>query len=346
MDKTIITVTGATGYIASWIVRDLLQEGHEVRITVRDKSNTAKYQHLLDIAKTTSGSLNIYEADLMKEGSFDAAISGAVYVMHTASPFVLNDKDDPQKNLVDPAVKGTKTVLDSVNKSKSVKRVVLTSSLAAIYGDNIDLINKGTKVLDETIWNTSSSLHNGAYSYSKTEAEKAGWAMMKAQDSWDLVTIHPGFVLGPSLTKRKDSTSINTLLRVLTGELRTGVPDLGFIFSDVRDISKGHLKAAFTEDANGRYIIANEAGNLLDIARIISDTFGDKYRVPKRMIPKWLIWLISPTLGLTRKYVTNNIGYEISADHSRSLADLDMTYHSLKETIIDHVSQLEADKLI
>ncbi|MDA3845852.1 MAG: NAD-dependent epimerase/dehydratase family protein [Vallitaleaceae bacterium] len=346
MDKSIITITGATGYIASWIVHDLLKTGHEVRITVRNKSQVEKYQHLLDIEKESEGKLVVYEADLLKEGSFDEAVSGADYVMHTASPFLLDDKNDPQKNLVDPAVNGTKNVLGAVNRSGSVKRVVLTSSLAAIYGDNKDMVDQGLSTLDETIWNTTSTINNGAYSYSKTEAEKAAWAMMKEQKDWSLVTIHPGFVLGPSLTKRIDSTSINTVLRILHGEISIGSPDLAFIFSDVRDISKGHILAAFTEKANGRYIIANESGNLLTLGKIIGAAYGDTYKVPKRLVPKWLVWLIAPTIGFTRLYVKNNIGYPISCDNSKSKKELGMTYHMLKETIIDHVEQLKNDELI
>ncbi len=218
MKKNIVTVTGGTGYIASWIVKDLLELGHTVRITVRDKSNIGKYQHLLDIEKNSTGTLEVFEANLLSSGSFDNAVKGANYVIHTASPFFLDDKGDTKAKLIDPAVNGTKNLLESVNKSSSVKRVVLTSSLAAIYGDNQDMVNQNLETLDESIWNTTSSLTHNAYSYSKTMAEKAAWEMQKQQDSWDLVTIHPGFVMGPSLTKRVDSTSINTILRIVRGE--------------------------------------------------------------------------------------------------------------------------------
>jgi nucleoside-diphosphate-sugar epimerase len=239
MDKSVITVTGGTGYIASWIVSDLLQEGHKVRITVRNKSDFLKYQHLLDLEGKTEGELSVFEADLLSPGSFDAAVKGADYVMHTASPFFLDDGGDPQKNLVDPAVKGTKNVLEAVNRSASVKRVVLTSSIAAIYGDSREMNDRGLASLDETIWNESSSLRRNAYSYSKTEAEKAAWEMVKKQAEWDLVTIHPGFVLGPSLTKRIDSTSIGTLLRILRGEIKSGAPL-------IEAISPGDLSFATT----------------------------------------------------------------------------------------------------
>lgn len=346
MTKKIVTVTGGTGYIASWIVKYLLSDGHIVRITVRDKSSTDKYQHLVDIAKNLTGELQIYQADLLTENSFDKVIEGADYVMHTASPFFIDDGADAQKKLVDPAVKGTLNVLSSVNKADSVKRVVLTSSIAAIYGDNIDMQHQGLQQFDETNWNTTSSVKHNAYSYSKTEAEKAAWALAGKQDEWDLVTIHPGFVLGPSLTKRKDSTSITTLLRLVNGEFKAGSPDLEFVFSDVRDIAQGHIRAAFTETAKGRYIIANETGNLLDLGEIISATYQGKYKVPKRIIPKWLIWIVAPAIGLTRKFVINNIGLPIKMDNRRSINELNMQYRSLETTINDHVEQLQCDGLI
>ncbi len=346
MKKAIVTVTGGTGYIASWIVNDLLQQGHNVRITVRDKVNTEKYQHLLDIAEKSSGTLSVYEADLLTNGSFYESVNGADYVMHTASPFFLDDKGDTQAKLINPAVNGTKNLLESVDRTSSVKRVVLTSSIAAIYGDNIDLYNKNLETIDESIWNESSSLTHNAYSFSKTLAEKAAWEMAEKQNVWDLVTIHPGFVLGPSLTKRIDSTSINTLLRILKGDLKSGAPDLEFIFSDVRDISKGHILAAFEPKAKGRYIIANESGNLLSLGKIIEKEYPQTYNVPKKQIPKWFVWILAPAIGFTRKYVKNNIGFPLKANNSRSIKELKIKYNSLEKTVLDHVEQLKRDNLI
>lgn len=343
--KSIVTVTGGTGYIASWIVHDLLKSGANVRITVRNKAKIEQYEHLLEIEKNSSGTLTVFEADLLIKGSFDEAVRGADIVMHTASPFVLNDKDDPLHNLVVPAVEGTKNVLESVNRSESVKRVVLTSSVAAIYGDNKDMTDAGLSALTEEHWNSTSSVHHNAYSFSKTEAEKAAWEVVKQQQRWDLVTINPGFVLGPSLTKRVDSTSIQTMLRILHGELAIGSPELNFAFSDVRDIAKAHLLAAYNDRAQGRYIIAKEHGNLMTLGQLIDKSFPGKYKTPKRVVPKWLVWIIAPTIGFTRLFVKNNIGYPLKCDCTKSVKELGMTYYSLERTVVDHVEQLIKDKL-
>lgn len=346
MSKAIVTVTGGSGYIASWIIHDLLQEGHEVRTTVRDKSKVEKYKHLLALEEQSPGTLRVYEANLTHEGSFDEAVAGAQIVIHTASPFFLDDKNDPQKKLIDPAVEGTKNVLNAVNKSETVTRVVLTSSLAAIYGDNQDLHNSRMGALNEEMWNTTSTLKHNAYSLSKTEAEKVAWAMEKEQLRWRLVTIHPGFVLGPSLTTRKDSTSIETLLRMLRGDISMGAPELSFIYSDVRDVARGHVLAAFSLEAKGRYIIANEAGDLLDLSRIIEKNYPAQYKLPKRYVAKWILWIIAPTIGFSRTYVTKNVGYPLVCDHSKSVKDLKIQYIPLEKTVVDHIEQLKRDKLI
>ena len=129
IDKTTpILVTGGTGYLASWIIKQLLDEGLNVRATVRNKSNTEKNKHLMKLGDEGKGTLELYEADLLKEGSFDQAMSKCEVVFHTASPFQMFGIKDPQKELIDPALKGTKNILASENKTQSVKRVVLTSS--------------------------------------------------------------------------------------------------------------------------------------------------------------------------------------------------------------------------
>ena len=137
--KTNILVTGGTGYIASWVIKFLLEEGHQVHATVRDLKNEEKNRHLWKLNEENNGELNLFEADLLQEGSFDEAMEGVEYVIHMASPFQVYGIKDPQKQLIEPALQGTRNVLNSANKSDNVKRVVLTSSIAAIYGDNSDI---------------------------------------------------------------------------------------------------------------------------------------------------------------------------------------------------------------
>ncbi len=149
-----VMITGATGYVAGWIVKKLLDEGLTIHAPVRDPENAEKLEYLNKIAENTPGTIKFYKADLLDEGSYAEAMAGCQIVFHTASPFKI-DVADPQKELIDPAKLGTRNVLEEVNRTPSVERVVLTSSCAAIYGDNADLQKTQKGIFTEDIWNTS-----------------------------------------------------------------------------------------------------------------------------------------------------------------------------------------------
>ncbi|KAK9809557.1 hypothetical protein WJX73_001526 [Symbiochloris irregularis] len=164
----VAVVTGASGFVATQLIKQLLEKGYTVRGTVRSVKNRRKIESLQTLAEALPGNLELREADLMQRGSFDEAIAGADYVFHTASPYFAT-ADDPQRDLVDPSVKGTTNVLGSVSKSKStIKRVIMTSSVAAV---NItgEKPSKGDRFTEED-WNTGSSLTHEPYRYSKAGA--------------------------------------------------------------------------------------------------------------------------------------------------------------------------------
>jgi len=253
-----ILVTGSSGYIASWIVKLLLDKGHTVHAMVRDVNALDAMGHLNKIAEGSSGKLVLFEADLLKEGSFDAAMEGCELVMHTASPYSVDPKMDPDA-FIQPALDGTRNVLNSVNKTSTVKRVVLTSSVAAILGDTRDVQGYAGGIATEENWNTTSSLTHLPYSYSKTLAEKLAWEMVKAQDRWDLITINPSFVFGPSLSKRKGMPTMDFLSLLADKRSAMGAVPFNFGIVDVRDVAEAHVKAGFIPDANGRHILTNQA---------------------------------------------------------------------------------------
>lgn len=200
--------------------------------------------------------------------------------------------------------------------------------------------------MTEEVWITTSNIDNQPYAYSKTLAEKEAWEIQKKQDRWDLVTINLGFVLGPSLIKRTDSTSINTVIQLSDGSFKSGAPELWFGIVDVCDVAKAHIKAGFTPEAKGRYITSNELATYFDMGNILKAEFRSKYPFPKRKAPKLLMWLVTPKVGVTRKFVSNNVGIPLKIDNSKSKAELGMEYIPLKQTLYEQFQQLLDDHLV
>ena len=339
-------LTGGTGYLASWIVKMLLDDGINVHATVRDPNNEFKVEHLRSIAEKSAANLKLFQANLLEPGSFDEATIDCELIIHTASPFSITNVNNPQQELIRPAQEGTINVLESANRSSTAKRVVLTSSVVSIYGDNVDIKTAPGGIFNENQWNQTSSPDHRPYPYSKTIAEKEAWKIAGEQEQWDLVVINPGWILGPSLSKRVDSASIKTMIQFGDGTYKSGVPELWNGMVDVRDVAKAHIKAGFTPEANGRHILVSEEATLLDLGKILRKNFGDQYPFPTKEPPKPLFWLISPMFGFTRKWVTKNVGCKISFDNSYSKESLGITYMPLDQTVKDHFQQILDDGLL
>ncbi|CBI40609.3 hypothetical protein VitviT2T_020109 [Vitis vinifera] len=192
----VVCVSGASGYIASWLVKLLLEQGYYVRATVRNPNDTKKTGHLLalDGAKER---LHLFKADLLEEGSFDSVVDGCDGVFHTASPAAL-EVTDPQADLIDPALKGTMNVLRSCAKIPSVKRVVVTASMATVVANGKPLT---PDVLVDESWFSDPVFFQETkqwYMLSKTLAEEASWKFAK-ENGMDMVVMNPGWVIGPVL---------------------------------------------------------------------------------------------------------------------------------------------------
>jgi len=251
MSNKVAVVTGAAGYVGTWVVRKLLDHGgYTVRGTVRSIANSQEFQRVFP-------SVQLFEAALLSEGSFDQAFTGASVVFHVASPFQVMGVTDPQAELIDPAVKGTLNVLRSVERSPSAKRVVLTSSTAAMEHQQ-----PPAYVFSEKDWNTSATIETMPYPLSKTLAERAAWHFVEGADKhFDLVAVNPSVILGPILTARPDGVSINTVAAFLKGAfLEHGVPPFKIGVVDVRDVAQLQVLIAETPDAEGRHVISSPEG--------------------------------------------------------------------------------------
>ncbi len=334
-----VLVTGASGYVAGWIVHDLLAAGLTVHAAVRDPSNSAKTAHLTAMANASAGTLKLFQADLLTPGSYREAMKNCKTVFHTASPFSINVKD-PQADLIDPAVKGTANVLQQAAQSDSVTRVVLTSSCAAIYADAADCAAAPNGTLNEDIWNTTASLDHQPYSLSKTLAEKEAWRLAETQAQWDLVVLNPSLVIGPATNPNPTSESFRILRQLGGGAMKTGAPRAGFGVVDVRDLAQAHLAAAFTPQAKGRHIISAHNTDLLELGLALQEKFGANHPLPKRALPKWLVWLVGPFSGFSRKFVARNVNHPWRADNSKARLAFDLGYRPLQASIEDMFQQM------
>lgn len=287
------------------------------------------------------GKLTLFEADLLLPGSFDAATKGCSVVYHVASPFFLEEQiKDGRKEVVEPALKGTQHVFEAVRRTESVKLVVMTSTVGAIFGDYADVMQMKDKILSEEYFNTTSTVTHNAYHYSKVLAEKEAWKIYDAQGSsqrWKLVTINPGLVLGPSLSPYSESGSLFLLDELIRGFLFFGVPDLWFTTVDVREVAKAHIRAANNPDSRGRYILAErQMTSFVRFSRTLRMLHHNSWWLPKHTIPNFLVRLVGPIFGLSQKWMGLNLAVRFDVDNHRSIEELDIVYRPLEETLADH----------
>lgn len=341
-----VLVTGGNGYIASWLVRRLLDRGFDVHATVRDTSDPARTDHLRATARGRPGTLSLFDADLLQAGGFERAMAGCDLVFHTASPLIVRDVVDPVRDLVEPATHGTRNVLEAVNRTRSVRRVVLTSSIVAIYGDAADLEGIGADRFDESHWNSTSNAHHQPYSYSKTLAEQLAWEIAGRQNRWDLVAVNPGLVLGPGLSRHTSAEGVLVMRDFGNGYYRFGAPELEFAIVDVRDVAQGHLRAGLLPGARGRHILVSETLNLIEIASILRNHFGDGYPFPRQTVSKAVALMLAPRRRIPQAVARRNIGYPLRFDNRYARDALGITFRPAAESIVDHFRQLLDDGLV
>ncbi len=330
-----VCVTGASGFIAAHIVRQLLVQGYSVRGTVR--KSPKNYPFLLGLPGA-SERLELVEADLLSNGAYDRAIEGCDYVMHTASPYQINVKN-PQTDLVDPAVNGTETVLESCLKSAGVKRVIFTSSIAAITDEA-----ESNKVFTEQDWNTMSSLERNPYHYSKTLAERAAWDfIMRKRPKFDLVAINPFMVIGPSLGPSLNTS--NQIIRDILMGVYPGIMDINWGFVDVQDVAKAHILAMETDTASGRYLCSGEAMNMKTLIALLTSSGFATYSLPKINLSGKAGTLLMKALSFTQPrdtgvYIRTNLGRTMRYDNAKIKRELGISFKPAKESIIEAVKDM------
>ncbi|KAI7750173.1 hypothetical protein M8C21_019307, partial [Ambrosia artemisiifolia] len=262
-----VCVTGASGFVASNLVKLLLQRGYSVKASVRSPNNPAKTEHLLKLDGAKER-LHLFKADLLEDGSFDAAINGCDGVFHTASPF-FSAISDPQTELIEPAVKGTLNVLGSCSKASSVKRVVVTSSLAAVA---FNARPKSPEVVIDETWFSDPDFCKEMklwYVLSKTLAEHAAWKFAE-EKGMDIVTINPGMVIGPLLQPTLN-TSAESIAKLLNGSETYSNSSLAWV--NVTDVANAHIQAFEIPSASGRYCLVESVLHNSELVQILKKLY-------------------------------------------------------------------------
>jgi len=319
MSGRLVCVTGASGFIASWLVKLLLDRGYVVRATVRDLGNPEKTKHLhaLEGAKER---LQLVKANLLEEGTFDAAVDGCEGVFHTASPFYTSIKD-PQAEMLDPAVKGTTNVLNACAKASSVKRVIVTSPVAAVIFNSRP---RSPGVVDETWFSDAEYCKQtkGWYQLSKTLAEETAWKFAK-EKGIDVVTINPAMVIG-TLLQPTLNTSCAAILQIMNGS--STYPNATFGWVSVKDVAKAHILAFEVPSANGRYLLVERVAHLSEIVKILSKLY--------------------PGCALPTKCADDNPFVPTYTVSKEKIEKLGLNYTPIEEALRDTVESLKEKKLL
>jgi nucleoside-diphosphate-sugar epimerase len=263
-----VAVTGASGFIGAHIVYVLLERGYTVHACVRNKDDT-KHQFLLDLEKSINGSnLQLFSAELLNAGAYDAAFAHVDAVIHAAAVLFISDSQDPQKDMVEPSTQGTLNVLSSIDKYSSIKHYVHTSSVAAVAN-----MAKGA-TYDESDW-SDVPIELDPYTYAKTEGEKVVWKATKGKP-YTVSCINPTMVFGRSLSKPHTKASPYVFRQALLGN---AYPNTAMSVVDVHDVAIAHVEAMIRPEADGKRFIIDGDEETLGVNAVIKEA--------ERMFPQY-----------------------------------------------------------
>lgn len=318
---TKVFVTEASGFIAKHILRELLEKGYEVRASIRSDGRKAEIEALFPEANIEFAYL-----DLIKDEGWDDAMRGCDVLMHTASPFPMGEPKDPQ-SLIRPAVDGTLRALRAA-KATGMKRVILTSSCAAIYKDASKAKNAPS---DERNWTSVEDQSVGAYEASKTLAEKAAWDFVAENPEMALTTINPGGVFGPSMD-RNYGTSLEIVEQMMTGKVPVA-PPMELPLVDVRDVAKMHVAAIDLDEAKGqRFAAASNTLRFVEIGQVLKE-WDARLKAPTRELPQWLVKIIGrfvPDL----KPILANLGRNLAVSGKKAERTFGFKFIPAEEALI------------
>ena len=354
-EAELVLVTGAAGFVASWIILGCFQRGFRVRGTVRNIQDEKKTQHLVDLARQFNGYIEFIEADLLSDSGWDAAVADCPYIFHVACPVPLVEPKNPD-DVIKPAVDGTLRVLRAASRQVALpKRVVLTSSVTAMaFG-----VSCRKKVFTDTDWTcvNNPKYPLTAYPLAKTLAEKAAWdflAGLSPTRRFEMVSVNPTFAVGPMLSTNNCS-SATIMRKILTAEI-PGLCNMTFDMVSVIDVARVHLLVLTHPQAAGkRFLVQSTQISMQDMALVLKEEFSPHGYTPSTtVVPDWILRAVAlggdlevksvvPILGVTRVYDTNNmrtvLGFQPRTDVDAKGLILEMVYAGLHAGVIPDKSK-------
>ncbi len=290
MSEPLVLVTGASGYVATHIVQQLLEAGYKVRGTVRSLQNEKKVGPLRSLCPAAQHNLELTEADLLDPDCWIKAVRGCSYVLHLASPVSVNWEDyGKDEDFIKPAVEGTLSVLRACRDVGGVRRVVVTSSQIAVANYTMD-----SRLYTDSDWADPKATPK-AYNRSKILSEKAAWDFMSSLPgehcSFDLVSIVASAAVGPLIGSHGSPST--EIARILLEKLYPVLIRLCINVIDVRDVALAHIRAMELPQASGkRFLVTGENLWVQEIAVLYSREFAKYgYNVPTRVVPWFILWI-------------------------------------------------------
>ncbi|MCG7550587.1 SDR family NAD(P)-dependent oxidoreductase [Pseudoalteromonas sp. Of7M-16] len=338
-----VCVTGASGYLGTHVVAELLSQGYRVIASVRDvTSEGARYLQQLAQAHGAD-TLEVMRADFTVPNSLDAALASSDFLIFCAATTALgftSDVDVPHTHQ-DANIIGTDHMLQSVKRCTGLKKVIYSSSMAAVFRSDV----ADDHLYDESDWNNDNKANSEPYFYSKTQAEQ----LLKSQYETDtpgalptLIRFNPSVLMGPFTAKAHQESSIS-ILRNLLDARASGCPRLYYSIADVRDVARIYVDALRNPAATGRYLLPGKSISLLGIAAVVAQHFPE-YKMPSRELKDAMVYaLAAHNTGLTTAYLDKFLGIEHRFDDSKLKRDFCDPYRiDLAQTIIDSVSAIRA----
>lgn len=271
-------IIGGSGFIGSYITKIFLEEGFKVKVSSTDINNKSKYEHLQTL--TNAENLEVCALDVRDVKMVEEFVKGCNILVHAGTPFQLDIKD-PQTELFEPTVQGTRNFLEAISKSKDLKKVVIIASVAA-WNTSFPL-NPATYPADHIFTEQDTpyfSERDHPYGQAKFLADQEVRKFTNEHPDlpFEITSISPTWVVGNSLSNRKDSTSggmqyliknkipANPFIEMLFAT------DTKFSMIDVRDVAEAVFQAATTKGIHGKnYLIANESYTVSDISRMLNN---------------------------------------------------------------------------